>query len=383
MWRVTAILLAAGCSGGLDWEGTPGQAVPARFDSWVPSLSARVDGGDPVDLLVDTGAPYTLLDREAFPALPEGEGEVDLDAFALHFPGLSVLVADVLPGAGDLWQGLIGGELLDHFAFTIDYRGEQLWLDEQWRGPPPGAPATGAAVDADVDLRGTRVLVPARIEDQATPVWMLVDSGATAVTLDVGVAEALAGGRPRLDGVTVTTASGSTGAYFIRVWQLAIGAAAEPSVAALVVDDASLFAGLSQEVGRPVAGLVGGSFLRAYLTGIDYPDHALHLHRYAAQDHIDPDEFVRVGFTLAPAGATWEVRDVYPGTDAAAEGLTPGAPVAAIDGTTLAGLDGAAVGALIDGHALGDELAVDVDLGAGVEEHLVTVEDLLPRYDMP
>jgi hypothetical protein len=367
------MLLLLGCGGGFDYEGTPGQPVPARFDSWVPSVAATVDDATEVDLLVDTGAPYTFLDSGVFTDYEEGTAEVDLEAFALRFPGYPARIADVLPGAEDRWQGLIGGDLLGHFVLGIDYRGDQVWLDEDWAGP--------AAVDVPVDLRGTRVLVEVALED-GEPVWMMVDSGATAVVLDVGVAAALPAGRPRLDGVTATTANGTVSAYFTRVWQLAIGGADEASVAVLVVEDGTLFDALSDEVDVPVAGLVGGSFLRAYLTAVDYPGRSLHLSRYAEQDHVDADEFVRVGFALAPAGATWEVREVYPGTDAAAEGLVPGDVIAAIGGSDLAGLDADQVDALLAPYGLGDEVPVSVDRGT-VEEHMIAVEDLLPRYDMP
>jgi len=402
--RLVVLLLVGACSSdGIDFTGDPGQLVPASFDAWVPAVDVTVDGATGPRFVVDTGAPFTVLDSQAFPGRRIGGGRATVGAFALEFPDLPLLTFDVLPGADTIWGGLVGGDLLRHFAFGIDYRGGHVWLADGGAAAPGGVPATDAAAEVEFDLAGgglalvpgcddcgairvpaTRVLVQATLEDDPDPVWLIVDSGASAVVLDSGRIDALGvGNRPRLDGVTVATAGGLVSAYFTRLWRLAVGDAAEASVPVLVLEDSPLFASITSEVGRPVVGLLGGSFLRADLSVIDYPGRRLRLARYVDQDHIDANEYVRVGFTLAPANGTWEVQQVYPGTDAASQGLAAGDVIASIDGTAVAGLDAAAVAGLFVGFGLGDQVPVGLDRGSAIEDHLVLVEDLLPTYDAP
>lgn len=401
-------LLAACGDDVLEYEGAAGQATAARLDAWVAAVPVRVDGAEARDFLVDTGAPVSMLDADSFPDRVEGATTVALDGFGLRIPGAPVLVFDVFAyeqPAEVALHGIIGGDLLRHFAVSIDYQNPRVWLEDAPDGLPAGV--AGAAVEdviampasvrgggralvpgdcpggcGTVDLAATRFLVEVRLEDDDAPRWMLVDTGATAVVLDPAVAAALLDpDRPRLDGVTVGTAMGQVTAYYTRLARLEVGgAAASPSVAVLVLPDDSLFAGLSVEVGVEVAGLLGASFLRRFLTTIDYPAATLRLAPYRATGHIDPDEFVRVGFTMTQRDGTWQLQDVYPGTDAAAQGLTPGSTVAELDGTAITGATATEIAGLLSGFGLGDQVPVGVNRDGSIVVVPVTVEDLLPAY---
>jgi predicted aspartyl protease len=403
------VVLVGGCGDDvLEYEGTAGQATPARLDAWVPAVPVRVDEVAALDFLVDTGAPVSMLDVDSFPDRDDGAHQVELQGFGLRFPAYPVLAFDVFAyeqAPEVALHGIIGGDLLRHFAVTIDYQVPRVWLEDAPDGLPAGV-ATGAveagvAIAAEVrgggaalipgacpggcgtvELDATRFLVQVRIEDDATPRWMLVDTGATAVVLDAAVADALPDpDRPRLQGVTVGTAMGQVTAYYTRLARLEVGAAAEDhSVSALVLPDPGLFQGLSAEVGVEVVGLLGASFLRRFLTTIDYPAATLSLAPYRTTGHIDPDEFVRVGFTMTQRDAAWQVQDVYPGTDAAAQGLISGDTIAELDGTAIGGAPASRVAELLSGFGLGDQVPVGVNRDGALEVVLVTVEDLLPAY---
>jgi hypothetical protein len=140
---------------------------------------------------------------------------------------------------------------------------------------------------------------------------------------------------------------------------------------------------LSAEVGVEVHGLIGGSLLREFRTTVDFPGRALGLAAYGDRSHIDPDEFIGVGFAMAPRGPVWEGGDVYTDTDAFAQGRRPGDPVRELDGQSLSGASRAMVDTLLDGFALGDEVPVGVARGDTTETLMIAVEDLLPGYVTP
>jgi hypothetical protein len=91
--------------------------------------------------------------------------------------------------------------------------------------------------------------------------------------------------------------------------------------------------------------------------------------------------FVGVGFTLAedPAGSrSWHVLDVYAGTDAQAEGLTRGMSVSAIDGVSIEGMPRESVDAMFEGRAVGQAVAVDVEIGGTLVTKQIAVENVQP-----
>lgn len=405
MRALLAALVVAACGGddSLEWQGSAGRPTAASFAGWVPSVAATVDGAAGT-LLCDSGAPLTLLDDDHFSGLPEGEHDIDLVVGALGFPDLPVLSFDVISypqSRQPPLDGLIGGDVLGAFAFSLDYAGGRVWLDDQERALP--AEVDGAGLDGEIaldaaiagggvvgipgaarEVGATRFLVEAEVEDLPEPFWVLVDTGASSVVLASEVMDLLAeDGRPRLDGVTVGTAEGAELAYFTRVWSLRLGAAALESVPVLVLPDDGIFESVSQEVDRRVLAVVGGTYLRWFLATLDYPRERLVLRPYRETSHIDPEEFVGVGFEMEPSANQWRVSTVYPGTDAAAEGLEVGEVVYSLDGQEIAGLGEGEVDAVVAGFGLGDELPVGIERAGAMTEVLVSVEDLLPAFVSP
>ncbi|HEU5058794.1 MAG TPA: aspartyl protease family protein [Kofleriaceae bacterium] len=401
---VAAVMVAA-CGGddSLEWGGTAGRATAASFAGWVPSVSATASGAGGT-LLLDSGAPLTLLDNDHFGALADGEHEVDLAFGELRFPALPVLAFDVInyqQSRQPPLDGLIGGDLLGSFSVSLDYAGGRVWLDDQDSALPDGADdgALDGALEIDASIEGggvigvpgatrevgaTRFLVEAEVEDLDEPFWVLVDTGASSVVLANEVLDLLVTeGRPRLDGVIVGTAAGAQVAHYTRVWSMRLGAAEQESVPVLVLPDDQIFRSVSDEVGRKVLAVVGGTYLRWFLSTLDYPGGRLVLRPYRETSHIDADEFVGVGFEMDPSANLWRVSRVYPGTDAASEGLAVGEVVHSLAGTDIAGLGPAEVDEVVAGFGLGDELPVGVERDGAMTEVLISVEDLLPAFVSP
>jgi hypothetical protein len=410
-------LCACGGGGGDDFvvEGTSGTQVSAAFPGWVPEIHAGIGAEDHL-MLVDTGAPITILDRTAFPQFEmDGKYDVDWNAFGLRFPGFEVVSYDIFaalpaPGVDD---GLIGGTLLTHFAVRFDYQGNHaaLFFDDV---PPAGdASVVDAALEVPFDLLGgglsylpgtcpgmdhcgtvqippTRIVMRARFEGQTDPQWVLVDSGASAIATSESFINSLPGNgtaRPRLDGVAITTANGVVQAGITRVYRAELGEGTTVTLddlPVLVLPTDGLLNAISTEVGRPIVALVGGTFLREFQTTIDYPNQAITLEKYRTRSHIPAAEYVGVGFTLqSSASGTWTIGDVYTGSDADTQGLVPGQTVEEIEHMSITGLSHASVNALFDGHAIGTTIAVGVLVNGSLVEKNVTVEDLLPSYPAP
>ncbi len=410
---LAALLVTAACGsgGGIEYDGVPGRPEPAYFDSWVPSIDVSIDGDGPHRFLLDTGSPLTFLDTDSF-AGDDGARDIDLDAFQLQFPGYPSDAYDVFPFTHNDYvhfDGIVGGDLMSEFTFSLDYQNQRVWLDDDWDGQlPDGVVAdsvdAGQIVDAPVEGGGvailpgdcdpncgtrkvpaTRVLVEVELEDLADPVWMLVDTGSSSVVLPQALIDQLdTPGRPRLDGVTVRTVQGVVAAYFTRVWRMSLGGTvSETSMPALVMTDSSFLDSVSAEVGLDVKGLIGGTFLRHYLCTIDYPVDQMVMARYVDQGHTGADEFVGVGFTMGRYDGTWTVLDVYPGTSAASAGIVSGDAVVEIDGNAITGADRETVDLLLAGFGLGDTVPVGVTRGGGTETLSIEVEDLLPAFEEP
>jgi predicted aspartyl protease len=398
---IGALTTGLGCAGDFGYQGEPGQPVPASIVAWVPSVAVTVDGDRTGSLLVDTGAPVTILDSEAFGLSPRTY-EPDVEVFGLTFAPLRLGAFDVFPD-GAPWDGVLGGELLRHFSLTVDYQDQLAWLDEIHQlgagdgrlapeqateievrgGGIVGIPGDCGGSCGELEVGATRVLVPVYLEE-LEPVWFMIDTGASAVVLLPSIVDALGDpSRPRLDGVTINTAGGSVLGAYVRVGALRIGDSRATSVSALVIPDEAFLDGLSAEVGVRVRGLIGGSFLREFRATIDYPGRILALASYLDRSHIDPDEFIGVGFAMASRGTVWELREVYTNTDAFAEGLRPGDTIVELDNESLNGVSRAGVDAILDRFGVGDEVPVGVSRGATIETLLVTMEDLLPAYETP
>jgi hypothetical protein len=403
------LLPLGGCGGGeepLRYEGEGATPVPLTFYSDVPQVSARVDDGAPRALLLDTGSPATLLDPDAYPVPAGRYRPAHLATLGITFlePPLGVL--DLFGGSlDDLGvAGILGGDLLRPFALTVDYRGAVAVLFPALDGAIPEHGADLApALQVGFSLRGggwlrltdqqdlsvpaTRVVVPLWIEDH--PVEAVLDTGATSVVLREPLYDALAAarpGRPTLRGLQVITVDGPADIELSRATSVALQDApqqsAVTSVETLVVRGSVALAGVSEEVGGEVDALLGASYLRYFQLTVDYPARTLTLQRYPDPYHVDPDEWVGVGFTweqTAP-GQVW-VDAVLPDTSAAAEGLRPGDRVLQAGDHDVTAEGALGVEQAVDASAVGEAIPFTLERDGSPYDASVLLEDLLPDFE--
>lgn len=388
-----------------DYTGEPGVAVPVTFYSDVPQVEVVVDSGDPYDFLVDTGAPATLLDAEAYGMAPGvyptstvqalGITVLDLDCAVLNLFGDALAVG-----------GILGGDILRHFALTLDYRGAwaTLFVDLAG-GPPPGSGDFGPTTTRTFELRGggllstpsgenlrvppTRVVLPLEIEGHQ--VLAVVDTGASSVVLDESLYWDLLQWRPErpvLEGFEVLTVNAAQDAVITRIASLRVSGdagsadAEQTSVPALVVLGSDALDHLSVETGRQVQALLGGAFLRYYQLTIDYPARRVTLQPYLETDHVDPEEYIGVGFTWEQVSVgNVVVERVIPDSDADQQGVAEGDRIlrAGVFDILLTGEGG--VGSAVAAADVDETVSFTLERNDATAIYEVLVEDLLPPFE--
>jgi len=388
----------------LDYTGEPGLAVPVTYYSDVPQVEVVVDSGPPYEFLLDTGAPATILDGSVY-GMPAGI----YPSSTLHALGITVLDLDCavlnLFGGALTVGGIVGGDILSHFALTLDYRGAWATLFVDLDGaPPPGGGDFGPVTSRSFELRGggllstgpggnlrvppTRVVLPLDLEGH--DVMAVLDTGASSVVIDEGLYWELLEWRPErplLEGFEVLTVEAAQDAVITRLASLRVAGpggidAEQTSVPALVVLGSEALQHLSAETGRQVQVLLGGAFLRYYQLTIDYPAQQVTLQPYLDTDHVDPDEYVGVGFTWEQIAAGNVVVDrVIPDSDAAQQGVAAGDRIltAGPYNVLLTGEGG--VGSAVASSLLGDTVSFTLERNDATALYEILIEDLLPTFE--
>jgi hypothetical protein len=357
-------LVASGCSGGgagsgpppVSFTGTPGQPAPALDFTDVLLASVSVDGAPPARLIVDTGSPIVNLTPTSFPSasVPNGVGTVqDLSLGSLTFPNLPVIGATLItsPDATVPVAGTLGCTVLCSFVTSLDYQGQLVTL-----GASPLPSGTLAPVAVPFALEGGGgafeipgvaqpvTLPPSRIavnvEIEGAEHAMILDTGSSFVVVSQAVfAGITSDGRATIGGLSTSGVGGDSSETVTRVKSVVLGGAEVDAlpVATDTTLDADLTA-LAAEVGHPVDGLLGGTYLRDFYVSIDYPNRTLDFARYASEAYI-VDVFERVGVGVAaPAAGQTVVTNVFPGTDAASLGASVGDVILAVDGKGFEGI---------------------------------------------
>jgi hypothetical protein len=361
-------------------------------------IGVSVDGVDAMSV-VDTGSPIVALDPGAFPgaAVPDGEGTVSLFGIgALVIHDAPVVGANLITSSDPTLPigASLGASVLSSFAVALDYRGSTVTFD------PVDAPeGTGADLTVPFELEGGGSMsvdgvtgtvsfpasrIPVVVDVEGATYSLIVDTGSSLVVLREALFSRLtADGRGALGGIG-TVAPGSTSTSSVtRARTFDVSGAA---VDGLVVSaDSALEPALdavAAEIGRPVDGLVGGSFFRHFYVTIDYPHGRLHLQAYTSGAPTY-DLFDRVGISLAcaSAGTPATVSHVFAGTDAATLGVAVGDVVLAVDQRDLAPLGQTAVDALLSGPVgTTKTIRFGAAASASLQDRSVTiaVQDVLP-----
>ena len=329
---------------------------------------------------LDTGAGFFALDRELARTLgidttttnsiPIGTATLPLPRLELgrmQFdqvqPILTIDAEIVRQVSGRPVLGLMGARLLQSHAIGIDYaRHEVTWIG-------PGANLTGdahrdtvtesrrslgpqldrSAVAIPFRLEGDgKILVPALVTNlgsrMSDSLSLILDTGATKTAL---FAHALSRRAPAFErwpslrGLAAPTLLGAPEARLARVRALIVGRGrvmvrgTDVDVAVL---DSPLEAALSEEVGQPVDGLLGYSFLRRFRVVIDYPHRVLWLTPVSHAFDERPYEYSHVGLQLERRGEAVSVVGVATGSPADEAGIRPGDELVAIDGASARSL---------------------------------------------
>ena len=187
------------------------------------------------------------------------------------------------PGGGA--AGLLGGEVMDGFAVTIDYQRSAVTFGAF---TPPSSARTPVMVPFDlrgaaarpsetaVTLPATRIAVDVSIEGMVVP--MFVDTGSSTMVLEPALYDAIVADGRAQSTTNVVTVMGTESVPSTKLRTVSLAGAAQADVAAVRSPlDMTL---LEREVGHPVQGLVGGAYLQNYLTTIDYPARQITLRPY-------------------------------------------------------------------------------------------------------
>ena len=365
--------------------------VPARYLSNVLTVEAEVNGAGARPLLVDTGSAMTGLDPTSYADANVASDVSSLPSLAvgaMTWKNVPVVVLDECGtscGPYDV-TGVVGGNILRSFVVSFDYRAPAIVFGPAQ--PPSTVTPTPIAIPfsvegggmgtiaggngAEVDVPPTRAVLHGTIEGVART--FVVDTGASFTLLRESLFTPLVSDGRKTLALVSSTSSGSAQGSVARTHALDVGAATSSgspveSVPDAVVDD------LAAETGTSIDGLLGGSFLRAYDTVVDYGAGAMSLYPYSAVDPL-ADEFDRVGFFLGASGSDYVIVQIILGSAASGvEGLE-GATLVDVDGTPLTGLDPETADRLLRG-AVGATHAMHVMIGATLEEKTFPVEDVL------
>jgi hypothetical protein len=350
--------------------GMPGIPSPARVGANLVFAQVSIDAQPESFLLVDTGSPVTLVDPTmypaiAFPATPQVKVDVSFGGFTVD--QVPALQTTALGGGTTNVPEIVGGNLMQQFPVQLDYSVRDP--NRAFRIGASNMSATGVEdpggevsftlmgggreiVDmtssATIDVPPTRIPITVDIEGVSHP--FLLDTGASEVTVRASVYAGLtADGRAQLSGLPIGTATGAKQATVTRARTITVANQTVVNAPVMTIGD-QLIDGLQGELGRPMDGLLGGSFLREFLVTVDYPHATLQLQRYTPPVAIK-DEFKRVGIELGTGtGAhAYAVAVVYPGTDAAAKGINRGDVLLSVDGQDLDNLDPIAADESLDG----------------------------------
>ncbi len=355
------------------------------------SMNAVTESPGSFGMLIDSGSPVVLIDPSLFGGTPPttaAEIPTTINLGLLDAAGEPVVVIDDAPvlqvsnammdalGIG----GVLGGNVMRHFSVQLDYsapRMEGFCLGctastartdvELPGGVVPftlkggGHSAVTLGIDAQrnpidspaIDIPPTRIPVTVTLDGTDYP--FIVDTGATEVSLRSTVySQLVSDGRAQLvSGIPIMTTGGASNASVTRAKTITVGGVTVMDAPVMTIMSAppdALLDSMSTELGTPIDGLLGGSFLRNFLVSIDYPKGQLHLQPYLTPPI--PDEFRRVGFTIGldAIGPHFRVASVYPNTGAAARGIMVNDEVVSVDGTSLASVGQVAIAdQLLDG----------------------------------
>ena len=326
--------------------------------------------------LADTGGGTTAVDLAARPLSRLELGGLQMDQVS---PVLTVDADVIRRVTGRPILGLLGQALFRDRVVVLDYlEGALVLLPPE---PDPAAPSrvaglalSATAVAVPIRLAGDgKVLVSGWVTSRAGrapgKLTLIVDTGATkTVFFRAALDRHLPGwkGWPALRGLGAPTLTGDESAELVRVTGIELrgpeGSVRRSGVDAAVLGG-DLGAVLSDDVGEPVDGLLGYSFLKHYRIVLDFPRGLLWLDPSRGDVGDRLEEYSHPGLQLESAGGGVRIFAVAEGSPAARAGIRAGDELVAIDGESVATLEVVAVARMLEG-APGTTLSLKLRRGS-------------------
>jgi hypothetical protein len=269
-------------------------SVEGTVAAGVISVPVSIDGTAAQPFVIDTGAVFTRLDPNRYRALAltPGLGQVStLDVGSVHLTDVGVYTAELCNEMtmcrGTEPAGLLGGTVLAGFVFTIDYQARTVTFGAFTPPDDVGAPVEvpfalegggDRVIEGEpVTLAPTRISVQVDIEGTLMP--MLVDTGSSTMVLKADVYDALVADGRSQSSISLGTVMGTQSVPITTIRSVTLGSETQTDVEAV---RAPLDIGLLEnELGHPIAGLLGGRYLENYVTTIDYPGRVITLRAYS------------------------------------------------------------------------------------------------------
>ena len=332
--------------------------VPMELGGNHVFVPVSVNGKAPSWFVLDTGAEVSVMDAGHAAELgltaagaieARGMGEASMDAAVIAAPSLvfggvrvpldsiyTVPLRPLWPRAGRAMHGILGYDVLGHFAVELDYAARVVRLHDPDRyAAPPSSTALPVTFESNMPAVGGEVELPG---GRRLPARITVDSGAgSALTLSSpflarhGVREAVG---PVLSGSTGRGIAGATQQDMGRIVALHLGPyeLREP-VTAFSLDQKGASANPDVDAN------LGGEVLRRFTVVFDYPRSRMVLTPNAALREAFEADASGLQLMTDDALARVVVEKVVPGTPAAEAGVQAGDEIASVDGRPLRGGD--------------------------------------------
>ena len=316
-------------------------------------IDVMLDGKGPYHFVLDSGAPYGLLDRAVAADLrldvkargpiggvgdrPAPAGDATLASVSIGGRELDRRRFIVTPlhetvGAAEglALDGVIGADLLETIVTTVDYARGVVVLDDDFTR----ASRDGARV-ISLEFHDGLPQVACRLD--RAPGRCTIDTGsrlgATIFAPFVARYPALAPAHASAIGVDGFGLGGAAYGRLARLHELAFGGFVLHDLAC---DYSTQRAGAFAD--EATAANLGGAILRRFTITFDYRQRRIALRANAA--FAVPDRLDRSGlFLIGTDAGTIAVLDVRPGTPAAEVGMRAGDLVIAVDGKEIAARD--------------------------------------------
>lgn len=256
-------------------------------------LPVEVNGEGPFEFILDTGAGTSLLSSElgqklGVKIIGSKEGQSAGGAVSVSLAKVSSLAVasakldSVDVGLVDLSHigktvgakidGDLGYNFLRHFRITLDYRKNEIRLDDPKRFELAGQSSAVTEVAMRLASPAKPLILVDIYANGRGPFQFAIDTGTSTTAITPELAKELGVASPPVGAATTGGAHVDVTAGVLQSFQ--VGGARIDNLTVVVAD---FFAMLSNALGARLDGIVGYNFLRNYKVALDYPNETLSL----------------------------------------------------------------------------------------------------------